>query len=141
MILLKCQPSSKNSNKPINYFALYVMPCLTSACYFTFGSTGSRLVIPIVTAYHFYCNSGFPIPRICNIFSMLVPRIFLKLLFYISETFNRLIQNWKRALTKLQNCIKHKLLSWFLFITVFCIQKMTNTNKGVKEKLTENDCT
>ena len=37
-------------------------------------STGSRLVIPIVTVYHFYCNSGFLIPRICNIFSMLVPR-------------------------------------------------------------------
>ena len=35
---------------------------------------GSRLVIPIVTVYHFYYNSGFLIPRICNIFSMLVPR-------------------------------------------------------------------
>ncbi len=38
---------------------------------FTFGSTGSRLVIPIVTVYHYYCNSGFIIPRISNIFFML----------------------------------------------------------------------
>ncbi len=76
MILFKCQPSSKNSNKPINYFALYVMPCLNYACYTIELNLhlGSRLVIPIVTVYHFYCNSGFLIPRICNIFSMLVPR-------------------------------------------------------------------
>ncbi len=73
-------PTIKQKFKQTDLLLCAVCHALSDFCLlynwteFTFGSTGSRLVIPIATAYHFYCNSGFLIPRICNIFSMLVPR-------------------------------------------------------------------
>ena len=73
-------PTIKQKFKQTDQLLCAVCHALSDFCLlynwteFTFGSTGSRLVIPIVTVYHFYYNSGFLIPRICNIFSMLVPR-------------------------------------------------------------------
>ena len=73
-------PTIKQKFKQTDQLLCAVCHALSDFCLlynwteFTFGSTGSRLVIPIVAVYHFYCNSGFLIPRICNIFSMLVPR-------------------------------------------------------------------
>ena len=73
-------PTIKQKFKQTDQLLCAVCHALSDFCLlynwteFTFRSTGSRLVIPIVTVYHFYCNSGFLIPRICNIFSMLVPR-------------------------------------------------------------------
>ncbi len=56
------------------YQLLCAVCLLCNRTEFTFGSMGSRLVIPIVTVYHYYCNSGILIPRISNIFFMMVPR-------------------------------------------------------------------
>ena len=73
-------PTIKQKFKQTDQLLCAVCHALSDFCLlynwteFKFRSTGSRLVIPIVTVYHFYCNSGFLIPRICNIFSMLVPR-------------------------------------------------------------------
>jgi hypothetical protein len=72
-------PTIKQKFKQTDQLLCAVCHALSDFCLlynrteFTFGSTGSRLVIPIVTVNHFYCKSGFLIPRICNIFSMLVP--------------------------------------------------------------------
>jgi hypothetical protein len=73
-------PTIKQKFKQTDQLLCAVCHALSDFCLlynwteFKFRSTGSRLVIPIVTVYHFYCNSGFLTPRICNIFSMLVPR-------------------------------------------------------------------